>query len=171
MRNKDGQVLIEGFYDHIRPPSKLEKELMKKLPFDAEDIGNKIGYPHLDMDGETYYHKLTMEPTFNINGLQSGYIGEGIKTIIPATATLKMDVRLVVDQDPLDIYNKICKHAQKHDPDIEVTYLSSMEPSRTSADLNIVKIVTNAVSRSFGKSHLFSLALAAHFLIMYGQKF
>ena len=94
-------------------PLKLEKELIKKLPFDAEDIGGKIGYPHLDMDGETYYHNLTMEPTFNINGLQSGYTGEGMKTIIPATATVKMDVRLVVDQDPIDIFNKICKHVAK----------------------------------------------------------
>lgn len=159
MCNKDGQVLIEGFYDHIRPPSKREKELLQTLPFDAEDIGNKIGYPHLKMDGETYYHKLTMEPTFNINGIQSGYTGEGMKTIIPDTATVKMDVRLVVDQDPLDIYDKICKHVQKHDPDIEVKYMSSMEPSRTSADLEIVKVVTNAVHQAYQQEPLIQPSL------------
>ncbi|KAB2336671.1 M20/M25/M40 family metallo-hydrolase [Cytobacillus depressus] len=159
MCNQDGQVLIEGFYDHIRPPSKHEKELLQTLPFDAEDIGNKIGYPHLHMDSETYYHKLTMEPTFNINGIQSGYTGEGIKTIIPATATVKIDARLVVDQDPMDIYNKICQHVQQHDPDIEVTYLSSMEPSRTSADLEIVKVVTNAIHHAYQQEPLIQPSL------------
>src|SRR5690606_22748037 len=117
----DGRLLIEGFYDHILPPSQLERELMKQLPFDAEDVGQKLGYPQLDMNAQNYYHQLTMEPTFNINGLHSGYTGEGMKTIIPSTAIVKMDVRLVVDQDPMDIFNKICKHVQKHDPDIEVT--------------------------------------------------
>ncbi len=161
MRDQEGRVLIEGFYDHIRPASKMEKELLKKLPFDAEDIGNKIGFPHLNMDGETYYHKLTMEPTFNINGIQSGYTGEGIKTIIPAEAVVKMDVRLVIDQDPIDIYNKICRHVHKYDPDIEVTYISSMEPSRTPADLEIVQVVTNAVSTSFGQEPLIQPSLGS----------
>ena len=74
MRDKDGTVLIEGFYDNIRKPSATEKELLKILPFDAGDIGEKIGYPQLDMDGQTYYHQLTMEPTFNIAGISSGYL-------------------------------------------------------------------------------------------------
>ncbi|MFS0688843.1 M20/M25/M40 family metallo-hydrolase [Sporosarcina sp. 179-K 8C2 HS] len=161
MCNDEGQVLIEGFYDHILPPSAREKELIQKLPFDAEDIGQKIGYPHLQMDGETYYHKLTMEPTFNINGLQSGYTGEGMKTIIPATATVKMDVRLVIDQDPIDIFNKICQHVQKHDPDIEVKFISAMEPSRTSADLDIVGVVTNAVRLAYKQEPLIQPSLGS----------
>ncbi|WP_252503986.1 M20/M25/M40 family metallo-hydrolase [Sporosarcina sp. Marseille-Q4943] len=161
MCNDEGQVLIEGFYDHILPPSAREKELIQKLPFDAEDIGQKIGYPHLQMDGETYYHKLTMEPTFNINGLQSGYTGEGMKTIIPATATVKMDVRLVIDQDPMDIFNKICQHVQKHDPDIEVKFISAMEPSRTSADLEVVEIVTKAVRLAYEQEPLIQPSLGS----------
>jgi len=161
MCDEEGQVLIKGFYDHIRPPSKREKELLQKLPFDAEDIGQKIGYPHLEMDGETYYHKLTMEPTFNINGIQSGYMGEGMKTIIPSTATVKMDVRLVIDQDPTDIYNKIVKHVQKHDPDIEVAFIAAMEPSRTSADLDVVKVVTNAVHLAYEQEPLIQPSLGS----------
>lgn len=161
MRDQDGRVLIEGFYDHILPPSQLERELMKQLPFNAEDVGQKLGYPQLDMDAQNYYHQLTMEPTFNINGLHSGYTGEGMKTIIPSTAIVKMDVRLVVDQDPMDIFNKIYKHVQKHDPDIEVTYISSMEPSRTSADLEIVKVVGNAVRTSFKQEPLIQPSLGS----------
>lgn len=161
MRDNDGQVLIDGFYDHILPPSQLEKELMQHLPFDADDVGNKIGFQQLAMDAKTYYHNLTMEPTFNINGLHSGYTGEGVKTIIPSTATVKIDVRLVVDQDPVDIFNKICKHVQKHASDIEVTYISSMEPSRTSADLDIVKVVANAVRGAFQQEPLIQPSLGS----------
>jgi len=148
MRDPNGNVLIKGFYDNVLKPSKEEKVLLKKLPYDAADIGQKIGYDRLEMDGETYYHKLTMEPTFNICGIQSGYTGEGTKTIIPSTAKLKMDIRLVVDQDPMDIYDKFCKHVQEHDPDINVSYLGSMIPSRTPADLEIIQVVTKAIHQA-----------------------
>ncbi|WP_249869676.1 M20/M25/M40 family metallo-hydrolase [Oceanobacillus saliphilus] len=161
MRDQNGNVLIEGFYDNIREPSAKEQELLQTLPFDKDDIGEKIGYPGLDMDGKTYYHKLTMEPTFNIAGIHSGYSGEGVKTIIPSTATVKLDVRLVVDQDPEDIYNKICRHVEKHDPGIEVTHLVSMEPSRTPADLDTVKVVTNAVCDSYQKEPLIQPSLGS----------
>ncbi|WP_153733130.1 M20/M25/M40 family metallo-hydrolase [Sporosarcina obsidiansis] len=158
---QDGRVLVEGFYDHILPPSKREKELLQKLPFDAEDIGNKVGYPYLDMNGETYYHKLTMEPTFNINGIQSGYTGDGIQTIIPSTAIVKMDVRLVVDQDPMDIFHKIQRHVKAHDPDIEIEFISAMEPSRTSSDLEIVKVVTKAVQNVYQQEPLVQPSLGS----------
>jgi acetylornithine deacetylase/succinyl-diaminopimelate desuccinylase-like protein len=151
MRDESGKVLIEGFYDHILKPSDMELQLIRELPFDQELLAKQIGYPDLQMDGETYYRLLTMEPTFNICGFHSGYGGEGSKTIIPSKATVKMDMRLVVDQDPDDIYAKFCAHVRKHAPDVEVKHLGDMKPSRTSADLPIVKVVTGAVSDAYGK--------------------
>lgn len=151
MRDENGRVLIEGFYDDIRQPTEKELQIIKELPFNQEDIAEKIGYSKLDMDGEMYYRKLTLEPTFNIAGFTSGYGGEGSKTIIPSKAVLKMDMRLVVDQDPDDIYGKFCKHVKKFAPDIEVKRLGDMKPSRTSADQEIVRVVTNAVRNSFLK--------------------
>ncbi len=159
MRGRDGSVLIDGFYEDIRPPSVRDKELLKLLPFDVEDIGKKIGYPSLNMDGESYYHKLTMEPTFNINGLESGHTGAGLKTIIPSMATVRLDIRLVVDQDPMDIYKKIAQHVQVHDPSIDVKYLGSMKPSRTSADIEIVKVVTKAIQQSYEKKPIIQPSL------------
>ncbi len=150
MRDKDGKVLIEGFYDNIRKPSEKEKELIRNLPFDREQVAEQIGYKDLNMDGETYYHKLTMEPTFNIAGFSSGYGGEGAKTIIPAKATLKMDIRLVVDQDPDDIYEKVCSHVNKFSPGVKVRRIGDMQPSRTPAELDVVKVVTDAVRTSYG---------------------
>jgi acetylornithine deacetylase/succinyl-diaminopimelate desuccinylase-like protein len=160
MRDKNGKVLIKGFYDHILPMSEKDSELLKNLPFDVKDIGEKIGYSPLNLEGEDYYRKLTMEPTFNICGIQSGYTGEGIKTIIPSHATVKIDARLVVDQDPMDIFNMICQHVQTHDPEIEVRYLGSMKPSKTSANLDIVKCVTHAIHQAFDLEPLIQPSLA-----------
>jgi len=159
MRDKDGKVLIEGFYDNILPLTEYEKELLKKLPFDVKSVGEKIGYPQLEMSGETYYRKLTMEPTFNICGVESGYTGEGIKTIIPSSARLKMDIRLVVDQDPMDIFNKIKAHVSLNAPDVVVTYLGSMEPSRTNAELEVVQTVAKAVRHALNTEPLIQPAM------------
>lgn len=83
------------------------------------------------------------------------------KELLKANLVYTLDVLLVVDQDPMDIFNKIYKHVQKHDPDIEVTYISSMEPSRTSADLEIVKVVGNAVRTSFKQEPLIQPSLGS----------
>lgn len=149
MRDEEGRVLIEGFYENIIPPTETEIEIIKNLPFDNKNVGEMIGYKDLNMDGETYYRKLTMEPTFNIAGFSSGYSGEGSKTIIPAKATLKMDMRLVVDQAPDDIFEKFTAHVKKHARNVEVKKLGDMKPSRTSADHEIVGVVAEAVKASY----------------------
>lgn len=154
MRDDDGKVLVDGFYDKIRKPSDKEMELLKRLPYDQQDIAEKIGYEDLDMDGASYYHKLTMEPTFNIAGIESGYTGKHAKTIIPSTATVNMDIRLVADQDPEDVFKKIEEHVKEVDPSVTVTYKGAMRPSRTPAELEIVQAVTDAVAHAYGKEPL-----------------
>ncbi|MGD8190683.1 M20/M25/M40 family metallo-hydrolase [Brevibacillus ginsengisoli] len=154
MRDEQGRVLIEGFYDQIREPSAFEIELFRKLPFDREEMIRQVGYPDLEADAETFYRLLAMEPTFNICGFHSGYGGEGSKTIIPAKASVKMDIRLVVDQEPDDIFEKFCAHVKKHAPDIEVIHQGDMKPSRTPADLEIVKVVVQAVLDAYSQEPL-----------------
>ncbi|HLS06529.1 MAG TPA: M20/M25/M40 family metallo-hydrolase [Bacillota bacterium] len=149
MRDDEGNVLIEGFYDDVRKPTTKEIELIKHLPYDQDELATQIGYKDLQMTGEEYYRKLTLEPTINIAGFTSGYGGEGSKTIIPATATVKMDMRLVVDQDPEDIYEKFKQHVQKHAPNVEVSNLGMMAPSRTSADLEVVELIKRAVEKAY----------------------
>lgn len=149
MRDSEGHILIDGFYDDIRPITEKEEALIRSLPFDRENIAEQVGYADFNMEKEEYYRKLTLEPTFNIAGFTSGYGGEGSKTIIPSTAVLKMDIRLVVDQDPDDIYRKIEAHVKKHAPDIELKNLGGMKPSRTSADLDVVDVVKMAVRNAF----------------------
>lgn len=154
MRDAKGNVLIEGFYDHILQPTKEEIKLISQLPYEVENLGEQIGYPDLTMSREDYYENLMFKPTLNINGFHSGYGGEGTKTIIPATATLKMDMRLVVDQDPNDIFEKFVKHVKKHAPDVQVKRNGSMSPSRTPANLAVIKSIRKAVERSYEQAPL-----------------
>jgi acetylornithine deacetylase/succinyl-diaminopimelate desuccinylase-like protein len=149
MRAEHGRVLIDGFYENIRQPTDYELELFRKLPFDREELIEQIGYADIEADAQTYYRRLSLEPTFNICGFHSGYGGEGSKTIIPAKASVKMDIRLVVDQDPADIYQKLCAHVEKYAPSIEVIYQGEMKPSRTPAELDIVQVVLQGVAEAY----------------------
>jgi acetylornithine deacetylase/succinyl-diaminopimelate desuccinylase-like protein len=149
MRDEKNNILIDGFYDDLLPPTEKEESLLKQIPYDHAQVGKEIGYENLNMDAETYYRKLMFEPTFNIAGFTSGYGGEGSKTIIPSTAKVKIDFRLVLDQNPDDIYEKVVKHVKKHDPDIVVSRLGSMEPSRTSYDIEWIKVVEKAVAANY----------------------
>lgn len=149
MRDYSGKILIDGFYDDLLKPTEQELELISTLPFNAQDLAEQIGYRDFNMTKEEYYKKLTLEPTFNIAGFHSGYDGEGAKTIIPSVAKVKIDFRLVVEQDPEDIFNKLVEHVNKFAPEVEVKRYGSMKPSRTPSDLNEVKIVKKAVEKSY----------------------
>jgi acetylornithine deacetylase/succinyl-diaminopimelate desuccinylase-like protein len=149
MRDPDGNILIKGFYDDVEPPSERIMELVRALPFDREKIRETVGYDALDLDPETYYRRLLLEPTFNIAGFGSGYLGEGMKTIIPGSAVLKMDMRLVVNQDPDDIFDKFEAHVRNHAPGVVVKKLSTMAPSRTSPDIPEVARVIDAVRSAY----------------------
>lgn len=95
-----GVIQLPGFYDNCRPLSESEREQLAELPHSDELFAEQIGVPQLG--GEAEYSALERRwarPTFDVNGLTSGHQGEGVKTIIPATASAKLSFRLVPDQD------------------------------------------------------------------------
>jgi len=97
-------VQLAGFYDDVEPITPREREEFKKLPFDEKQFMRQIGVTALR--GETSYSTLERRwtrPTFDINGLWSGYQGEGAKTVLPAQAGAKFSFRLVPKQDPKKI--------------------------------------------------------------------
>ncbi len=122
-----------------------------------------IGLTHLDLDGEAYYRKLSLEPTFNISGFTSGFGGEGVKTIIPSTAKVKIDIRLAADQDPEDICQKIQDHVNLHAPEVQIKCLGMVKPSRTSIELDVVQQIIASVRESYGKEPVVQLASGATF--------
>ncbi len=102
--DKDGRVQVPGFYDDVVPLTEQERRKMAELPFDENQYLSQVGVP--DSWGEAGYTALERRwarPTFEINGLTSGYQGTGAKTIIPAQASAKISFRLVPNQTPESI--------------------------------------------------------------------
>lgn len=148
MKDSKDNITINGFYDNIISPKKYDLKLLNEIPYDANKLAKIFGVQELTHDRKEFYKRLTLEPTLTINGLKSGYIGVGPITIIPGYAAAKMDARLVCNQDPNDIFNKIKDHVINYDPRAKVMNYGYMYPSRTSADLPICKSVIRAVSKT-----------------------
>jgi len=146
--NKEGKIIIDGFYDNITPPSEYELNLLDNIPYNPEELAKIFGVNNINYNRRDFYKKLSFEPVMSINGLFSGYTGVGPKTIIPGHASVKLDVRLVYNQDPVDIFNKIKQFALNYNPNIEVIHHGYMSPSRTAADLPICKPVIQALSKT-----------------------
>jgi succinyl-diaminopimelate desuccinylase len=99
-----GQVQVPGFYDDVEPLSAEEKAALASLPFDEAGFRDQIGVDALAGEaGFSTLERRWARPTCDINGLASGYQGEGAKTVLPARATAKFSFRLVPRQDPARI--------------------------------------------------------------------
>ena len=104
LHDKDGRVNIPGFYDKVLPLSEAERETWKKLPFDEGEFARDIKAPALAGEaGYSTLERIWARPTCDINGLTAGYQGHGAKTVIGSTASAKVSMRLVPDQDPIAI--------------------------------------------------------------------
>jgi acetylornithine deacetylase/succinyl-diaminopimelate desuccinylase-like protein len=153
MRDETGRVAIDGFYDGLRPITDLDREALDAMPFDADAVAADLeigGFA--EGPGDSYLEKLLYYPTLNIAGFTGGYGGEGTKTIIPSTAQVKMDMRLVADQDPDDIYEKFRDHVESHSSssvDVEVSKLGTMDPQRTPLDHPVREPVLDAVAEGW----------------------
>jgi acetylornithine deacetylase/succinyl-diaminopimelate desuccinylase-like protein len=125
VHDKNGRVAIPGFYEDVLPLSKYERGQFRKLPYNAEQYRKLLGVPGLFGEkGFTHHEQRSARPTFEINGLTSGYQGEGSKTIVPAWASVKVTMRLVPDQKPAKIQKLVQAFLKKHCPatvKIEVT--------------------------------------------------
>jgi len=97
----EGRIQVPGFYDDVVPISQREREEWRDLPFDQESFEAELDIN--GVTGEAGFSTLERRwarPTFDVNGLTSGYQGEGAKTVLPARASAKFSFRLVPDQDP-----------------------------------------------------------------------
>ncbi len=152
MKGEDGKVLVEGFYDKVRPITPAEEEVIKGIPFDGEGYFQGVRYPGTgpEWDRIEALKAHMFQPTMTIAGLVSGHTGEGVATIVPHKAVCKLDMRLVADQDPDEIFELIEKHVKKYVPEAKVFSHGKMYPSRTDLDLPISKAIIGAVKRAWG---------------------
>lgn len=111
MKDEDGRVTIPGFYDGISLDKKT-KEILAQAPDDEDFIKKSIGIAETDKVGNNYQEAIQY-PSLNVRGLSSGWIGSKVRTIIPATATAEIDVRLVLESDPERLLQLIRNHIEK----------------------------------------------------------
>jgi acetylornithine deacetylase/succinyl-diaminopimelate desuccinylase-like protein len=118
LHDPDGRIAVDGFYDDVRPLENWEREMWAAVPGVADEDYLKItGSPGLF--GEAGYSaaaRAWARPTAEVNGIGGGYQGEGSKTVLPASAFIKLSFRLVPDQDPRDIMEKVKRHLTAHCP-------------------------------------------------------
>lgn len=139
LRDPSGRIAIEGFYDDVLPPSRLDLEAIDKLPFDTFQRldGYAINSFVDGVIGAEANKRLVLWPTCSIDGIYGGYMGAGSKTIIPREARAKVAMRLVPDQRSEDILAKLRSHLDSHgfsDIGIEVQG-GVFEPSKTPLDM------------------------------------
>ncbi|MFO0997296.1 MAG: M20/M25/M40 family metallo-hydrolase [Alphaproteobacteria bacterium] len=153
MRDASGRVLIDGFYDDVRPISPDDRRMVDALPYDGAKMAKELAVEELrGLPAAEYHERVMYRPTLNISGLVSGYGGEGIVNIVPATATAKMDIRLVVDQQPDRIASLVRRHLDRHGfTDITLAVHDSMKPSRTPSSSNFIAPIVEAAREASGE--------------------
>src|SRR4051794_3333743 len=117
LRDEQGRVLVPGFYDEVIPLEDRERKQFAALPFDEAAFKKQIGVDAVTgEEGYTTLERRWARPTCDINGLTSGYQGEGAKTVLPARASAKFSFRLVPNQDPKKIAVSLRKFLEERLP-------------------------------------------------------
>jgi acetylornithine deacetylase/succinyl-diaminopimelate desuccinylase-like protein len=154
LKDRDERILIDGFYDDVRPLTHAEKDAVLALPDQAPETLASLGLERalLGLGDAAFRARHTFEPTCTISGLTSGYQGPGAKTILPARASAKVDFRLVVDQDPHDLAAKLRAHLDGHGfEDVAIVLHSLEKAARTRIDDPFVDICCETARLAYGR--------------------
>ena len=160
MKDRGGRVKIPGFYDDVRPLGDAERAEFRKLPFNDKHYRKALGAPKLFGEkGYSTLERVWARPTFEVNGLKSGFTGDGAKTVIPAVAMAKVSMRLVPDQHPDTIAQLFEDYVRKVTPkavELSVTRMHGARPWMTEFDNPYVQAAARAVERGFGQRPVFN---------------
>jgi acetylornithine deacetylase/succinyl-diaminopimelate desuccinylase-like protein len=154
LHDDHGRIAIEGFYDDVVEWDEETREAIRGLPFDPEKYRDDLGVPGLSgEEGYSTLERLWIRPTCEVNGLLSGYTGEGAKTVLPAKAMAKVSFRLVPDQSPARVADLLRAHLQKVAPDtvrVQVVELHGGNPWRANPTGPLFDAAATALEEAFG---------------------
>lgn len=160
LHNDQGQVAVEGFYQGVPVLSEEMKAEFKKMNFNEEGLRQDLGLDTLyGEEGFSFVERTGARPTLELNGVYGGFQGEGSKTVIPKEAHAKITCRLVGDQDPQDILDKIERHLQAHTQpgakltvkQMEKAFAFNIDPSHP-----MLQKAADAYERVYGTRALFT---------------
>lgn len=156
--DENGRITIPGFYDDVRALSSDERADIAKIPFsdakymealDIAELSGEAGYSTIEHTG--------IRPSLDVNGIWSGYIGEGTKTVIPSVASAKISMRLVPFQDYHkigELFEAYFKQIAPRSVKVKVKTLHGGYPYVSQTDLAAYRAASSAVEESFGKRPL-----------------
>ena len=160
MKDRSGRIKIPNFYDDVKPLQEEERTAWASLPFNEKSYRKDFGIPKVF--GETGFSTLERtwaRPTLEVNGLLSGFTGEGAKTVLPALAMAKISMRLVPDQDPNKIAGLFEDFVKKIAPktvELKITRMQGGKPWMTSFDHPFVQAAARAIEKGFGQTPVFT---------------
>jgi acetylornithine deacetylase/succinyl-diaminopimelate desuccinylase-like protein len=160
LKDREGKILIPGFYDDVEAPSAEELAAWKSLPFDEEhyretEVGSK------QLVGEQGYSVLERtwaRPTLEVHGMPGGFIGAGAKTVIPAKAVAKISMRLVPNMTPAKAFAQYKAYVEDIAPagvEVSVRLIHQGDPCLISVDNPYIQAATKALHAVWGKDTVF----------------
>jgi acetylornithine deacetylase/succinyl-diaminopimelate desuccinylase-like protein len=159
MKDRGGRIKIPNFYDDVVPLGDVEREQFKRLPFNEKAYRKELGAPRLFGErGYSTLERASARPTFEVNGLLSGFTGEGAKTVLPAVAMAKVSMRLVPNQAPKKVGELFEAYLQKVVPKTVEWKLTKMHggmPWMASLDNAYVQAAGRAIQAGFGQEPVF----------------
>jgi len=160
LKDKNGRITIPGFFDDVRRLSAEERRALARLPFSEKKLMKDIGAPALFGEkGFTTLERLWTRPTLDINGMCSGFTGEGSKTVLPARAMAKISMRLVPNQNPAKIARAFTQYVMRICPKtvrLKVTEISGHAlPWLASTDHPAMQALARAIQSGFGNKPVF----------------
>jgi acetylornithine deacetylase/succinyl-diaminopimelate desuccinylase-like protein len=155
LKDGDGRITVPGFYERVRELDAAERATLNALPFDETGFIRESGSPVAwGEKGFTTLERISVRPTLDVNGMWSGYIGEGSKTVLPSFAAAKVSMRLVPDQDAGAVFRAFTTHVQRLTPPgvtVKVIDLHSASPFLTSPDDPMLEAARRALARAWTK--------------------
>ncbi|MGE0706246.1 MAG: dipeptidase [Vicinamibacterales bacterium] len=160
LKDRSGRIKIPGFYEDVRALSEEERKAWASLPFDERKYRKDFGIPKLfGESGFTTLERTWARPTLEVNGLLSGFTGEGAKTVLPAVSMAKISMRLVPDQDPDRIAGLLEDYVRKLTPktvELKFTRMHGGKPWMTAYDNPFVQAAGRAIEKGFGRAPVFT---------------
>ena len=145
---------VEGFQRAVREPTAVDLEaIATQSPTVEDELRDAFGVDEFvgGLRGEALRERLAFAPTYNVAGIHTGFGGPGVKTVLPARASAWLDIRLVPDQRPDDVFELLRAHLDREGfADVELTRLASAEPASTPVDDPFVVRVLSVAERVAG---------------------
>lgn len=154
-----GRITIPGFYDRVKELTAEQRQAISRLPFEEENLRAEVGSPKLG--GEAGYgplERIWARPTLDVNGLLSGYTGEGAKTVLPARAMAKVSMRLVPDQDYREVERMFTEHVRSLAPvgvTVEVEALHGGQPWHAEGGGPVFDAAARALEKAYGRKPVY----------------